>query len=246
MQLSQIYSEIGLSLNDPNNDRWSQSVLLPRINEAMTDILVQTNAVKTREDLTPVVSTREVQVDTDTIDIIRVHIMNSAGKWKKLDGILPEQLDFEYPNWQQKDDGEPVLYWWDGTNQKLNLVPKPSSEWAQTNGLRVWEVQKPTDLSSTTDVPYSSNAAMIPYHRAIVHYVSGVCWMDDGTPEALAKSRFHKSNDFQRPGEYEREIKKIWKKFDAPEDVPARILWAPEGGRASRYGVRTKDNPLGV
>lgn len=244
MQLSEFYSEIGQALNDPNHDRWSQSILLPRINEGMTDLLVHTNAVKTREDLTPVVSNEEVQLDTDTIDIIRVHIKNSDGKWKKLDGILVDQLDYMNPNWQQLDDGEPDVYWWDGTNQKIHLVPKPSSTWAQTDGLRVWEVQKPTALSSSTDVPYSSNAALIPYHRAIVHYVVGLCWMDDGTPEALAKSRFHKSNDFSRPGEYEREIKKIWKRFDSPEDIPSRILWRPEGGRASQFGITDKTNPL--
>lgn len=246
MQLSDLYTQIGLALSDRNNTRWPKATLLPRINEAMTDILVLTNSVKTREDLTPVSATENVQLDTDTIDIVRVHIKNSDGDWKELPGRFIEQLDFEKPNWQQLEDGEPEVWWWDGTNHILHLVPAPDSVWANADGLRVWEIQKPTDLSATTDVPYSSNAAMIPYHRAIVHYVVGICWMDDGTPEALAKSRFHKSNDFSKPGEYEREIKKIWDKFDNPEIIPSRILWQPEGGRASKYSARTKENPFGI
>lgn len=245
MQLSVLYSEIGQALNDPNHDRWPTSVLLPRINEATTDILVYTNAVKTREDLTSVVGTEGYALDANTIDVIRIDVQNTDGDWVKLQGMLRDQLDFQDPNWQQRDNGKPLIYWWDGTNQTIHLVPKPDSSWAVASGIRVWEIQKPTDLSATTDVPFDSNNAMIPYHRAIVHYVAGICWMDDGTPEGLQKSRFHKSNNLQKPGEYEREIMKILRKFDAPEDIPASILWKPQGGRASTRGVVTKENLFG-
>lgn len=215
-----------------------------RANLALTDIQKNTNAVKTMEELTPVVSTENVSLDSDTLDIVRVDIKNASGEWTKLRGVFRDQLDFQDPNWQQKDDGEPLLYWWDGTNQVLHLVPAPSADWAQTNGLRVWEVQKPADMSVSSDVPFSSNAAMIPYHLAVVHWVVGQCWMDDGTPEALSKSKFHRTDDFSRPGKYEMEIKKIWAKYDAPQDIPARILWRPEGGRASKVGYITKANPF--
>lgn len=245
MDVSSLYSEIGKLLGDPNNDRWSQATLLTRMNLAATKILVLTNSVKTLETLTPTASTNEVQLDTDVIDIIRVHIKNSSGEWKPLDGIFREQLDFDDPDWQQRDDGEPVRWAWDGTNQQIILVPAPSSEWAQTNGLRVWEIQKPADMSSSSDVPFSSNAAMIPYHMAIAYWTAAQCFMDDGTPEALAKSRFHRSEMMARPGNFEREIMSINAKFDAPEGIPARILWRPEGGRATKSGFITKSNPLG-
>lgn len=246
MDVSALYAEIGRLLNDPSNGRWSQSVLLSRINLAQTAVLAYTNAVKTKEELTPVASTEEVQLDTDTMDIIRVHIQNSSGEWKKLDGILIDQLDFEDPNWQQRDDGEPLRYWWDGTNQKIHLVPAPSSEWANSNGLRVWEVQKPADLDDSADVPFASNAAMIPYHPAIVHWVVSQCFMDEiaTRPEAKADARFHRSGLLDKPGEFEHEIKKLKAKFDAPEDIPARLLWRPQGGRIGRFGL-SKDNPLG-
>ena len=245
MDLSAMYGECGRLLGDPNNERWVVATLKTRLNLAMTVVQALTNAVKTLETLTPVAGTEEVQLDTDVIDVIRVHIKNSSGEWVPLGGILKDQLDFEDPNWQQREDGRPVRFSWDGTNQKLILVPAPSSEWANANGLRAWEIQRPADLSTTTDVPFASNAAFIPYHMSLVHWATAQCWMDDGTPEALAKSKFHRSDDFSRPGKFEMEVKKIWQKFDAPEAIPARILWRPQGGRASRLGVRSKGNPLG-
>lgn len=244
MDVNAMYSEAGRLLSDPNNDKWAQSVLLTRFNLAQTAVLAYTNAIKTKETLTPTASTAEVQLDTDVMDIIRVDIMNSSSEWKPLIGILRDQLDYEAPNWQQFSDGEPVRWSWDGTNQQLLLVPKPSSEWAQTNGLRVWEVQKPADMSSYTDVPFSSNNAMIPYHMALVYWAVAQCWMDDATPEALAKSKFHRSNDYSKPGNFENEVKNIKKKFDVPEGIPARILWRPQGGRVSSGVSDRKSFPL--
>ena len=244
MDVASLYREIGRKLNDPNNDRWSQSVLLDRINRSQTKIVVLTNSVKTKETLTAVAATTTVQLDTDVLDIIRVDILNTGGEWKKLRGFLRDQLDFEEPNWQQIEDGEVQCYWWDGTNQQLNLVPAPDSANAITNGLRVWEIQKQADLTASTDVPFGSNAAMIPYHDAIVEDVVADCWQDDGTPEALQKSRFHRSGIMANPGEFERAIMRISSKFDSPEDIPVRILWRPQGGRASS-GIRTKEFPLG-
>ena len=244
MQLSEIQDECARLLGDPSHDRWSAETLLYRINRSCTKVVALTNSVKTKETLTAVASTATVSLDSDVIDIIRVDIKRTNGDWVKLRGYLRDQLDFENPNWQQLSVGEPVCYWWDGTNQQLNLVPAPDSANALASGLRVWEIQKPADMVNASDVPFSSNAAMIPYHMAIVHDVVADCWQDDGTPESMQKSRFHRSGVMERPGEFERELKLINSKFDAPEDIPARILWQPTGGRASRVGM-FKNNPLG-
>ena len=244
MLVSDIFSEAGKLLGDPNNERWSQATLLTRLNIAQTKVLAYTNAIKTLEMLTPVVSTAAIQLDSDVIDIVRVWLMDSSGNWKKLEGTLVDQLDFDNPNWQNLSDGEPETYWWDGTNQKINLVPKPSAQWANANGIKVYEIQNPTDLTATTDTPFASNAALIPYHMALVYWVVSECFMDDGTPEALAKSKFHRSGLISRPGNFENEIQLIRGKFDVPEDIPVRILWRPTGGRASK-NASSKSNPFG-
>jgi hypothetical protein len=244
MLVSAIYSECGRLLADPNNDRWVAATLLARINLASTHILSLTNAIKTVETLNTVAGTEEVALDSDVMDVVRVHIKNTDGEWKPLVGILRDQLDFEDPNWQQRENAGPVRWSWDGTTQKIILVPPPSADWAGTGFLKAWTIQNPTALTLSSETPFAGNAAMIPYHMAIVHWVVAQCWMDDGTPEALSKARFHRSDDFSRPGKFEAEIKKIRAKFDAPENINSRILWRPQGGRASRVGNRSKANPL--
>lgn len=245
MNLTELQDEIGRLIGDPNHDRWTRDVLTSRINIIQTNILGYTNAVKVPEELTPVAGTSEVAVDSNTMDIIRVYIQRTNGSWFKLRGFLRDQLDYENPNWQQLEDGEPTAYFWDGTNQEINLVPAPDAANAITNGLKVWEVRKPADLASSTDIPFDSNNAMIPYHMAIAFGVASLCIMDDNTPEAMQKSRFHRSGLMDRPGNFERELKRINARFDSPEDIPARILWMPQGGRLSRGFTRSKSYPLG-
>lgn len=240
MQLSELQDEVGRLIGDPNHDRWSVSVLNTRINQAQTAILGYSNAVKTLETLTPTASVATVSVDADTMDLIRVDIKRTDNSWVKLRGYLRDQLDFEFPNWQQLTTGEPLAYWWDGTNQKINLVPAPDAANAITNGLRAWEVRMPAALSSASDVPFDSNVAMIPYHMAIAYYAASHCIMDDNTDEAMKKSRFHRSGLMDRPGNFERELKRIISRFDTPEDIPARILWRPQGGRGGNYRIDRK------
>jgi hypothetical protein len=191
-----------------------------------------------------VASTATVQLDTDVMDIIRVDILRVGGRWEKLNGMLRDQLDFANPNWQEIEDGEPSLYWWDGSNQQINLVGAPDAANAITNGLRVWEIQNPAALVSSTDVPFGSNFAMIPYHMAIAYWVAAQCKMDDNTPESRDAARFFRSGLMDRPGEFEKEIKLINAKFDVPTDIPARLQYRPEGGRASKGGTRSKSSPF--
>lgn len=247
MNVSQFYAEIGRKLNDPDNQRWSQAVLLERMNRSQTKILALTKSVKTLETLTPVAATATVQLDTDTIDIIRVDIVRSDGDIFELHGYLRDQLAFLYPDWQQIEDGEPLAYWWDGTNQQINLVPAPDSANAITNGLRVWEIQKPSDMSAVSDVPFGSNSAMIPYHDAIVYDVVAECLSDQAeqSPESLAKSKFFRSGLMANPGEFEKAIMRINANFDAPTDIPPRLLWKPTGGRLTQGGRDRKAYPLG-
>lgn len=244
MNVSQLYAEIGRLLNDPNNTRWTTDVLLIRMNQAQIVIQNYTRAVKTKETLTPTAGSSEVTVDSDTLNILRVTLTLGTGSVKVIEGITREELDYRYPNWMNLGSGEPDVYWFDATNAKINLVRAPDSSNATTNGLSVWEVQKPTDLASDSDIPFDSNTPMVPYHMAIAHWVVAQCWMDDATPEALAKARFHRSEVLERPGEFEKHIMRIRADFDMPRDIPAKILWRPQGGRLGRWGRPSKSYPF--
>lgn len=246
MDLAAIEAECGRLLNDPNNQRWSPAVITTRANEAQTIINGYSNAVKTKETLTPVAGTATVSLNSNTMDITRVVVTKQNGDKWPLDGMTRIDLDFSYPNWQQWMNGEPKVFWYDATNNQINLVPAPDATNAITNGLEVWEVRKPTNLAASTDIPFDSTTTMIPYHLAIVHWVVAQCWMDDGTPEALAKSRFHKSGVLSAngAGEFEKHLMRLIARFDTPEIIPTSIKYRPQGGRVGSDNP-TKEFPLG-
>ncbi len=245
MNLSNIWSECGRLLNDPNNDRWSQSVLTTRANEAQTIVQALTKAVKIKETLTPTAETQEVSVNSSTLDILRVTLTLASGDKKVLEGIPREELDYRVPDWENLGSGEPTMYFFDASNAQINLVRKPDSEHAIASSLSVWEVRKPADMDDSADIPFDSNTPMTPYHLSVCHWVVAQCWMDDGTPEGLQKSKFHKSGMFERPGEFEKQIMLIRADFDNPTDIPAKVLWRPQGGRLGRTNRLSKSNPLG-
>lgn len=244
MILSELQTQIGKLLNDPNNTRWTPDVLLTRINLAQTEIQGLTNAVKTQETLTPVAAQSYLAVNANSMDIVRASKTLFNGSVKPFNGITREELDFRYPDWQQWIAGEPQLWWFDATLQRIYLVPAPDSTNAITNGITLWESRKPADLVNSTDIPFDSNVSMIPYHMSIVHWVVAYCWMDNGDPESLAKSKFHKSGNMLNPGQYENQIGRIMSEFDLPEDVPEQILWQPEGGRIGTLIFPNKSNPI--
>lgn len=192
--------------------------------------------MKTVETLTPTADTKEVDLANDTLDITRVTLTDSDGDVHVLTGKSRDELDFYFPDWETWSSGLPIHYFYDASENDLILVPAPSSTYATTDALKVWEIQPPASLTSDSSEPFDANQAMQSYAYSIVHWVVAQCWMDDGTPEALAKSRFHKSGSFEAPGEFEKYIKMIRAKFDAPSMVPARIKWLPQGGRLWRKG----------
>lgn len=243
MNLSDLYVECGRLLNDASNDRWPQTVLLSRINDAQRVIQGFTKAIKQDTTYTVTANTQAVTLNSRTMDVLRVEITRQNGDIFALQGTTKDDLDFSYPNWRNLDSGEPKTWFYDATNQQLNLVPKPDSNSVVTNGLNVTSIYTPTDLASSTDIPFDSNNQLVPYHDAIVHYVVGKCWQDDGTPEALGKAKFHMSGSMSKPGEFELEIQRILGEFDNPL-VPANIKFAPQGGRLGGVSYPSKSNPL--
>lgn len=243
MTLQYIWSESGRLLNDPNNSRWTTTVLTERANKAQTIIQGYAKAVKTTETLTPTANTQAVALNANTLDITKVVITRSNGDQFPMEGTTVDDLDIEYPNWRNLDAGEPKTWFYDGVAQTLNLVPKPDSNNAITNGLEVEEIRKPASMAAAGDVPFDSNAEMEPYEDAIVSWVVSKCWADDGTPEALGKSKFFRSGSMAKPGEFEKELMRIYSQFNNPQ-VPTHIHFQKQGGRLSGWGP-SKANPLG-
>lgn len=185
-------------------------------------------------------------MNSDTLDITRVTLTQSDGTITVLEGRNREDLDFYLPTWPNLTPSKPALYYFDGSAANVVLVPPPSAEYATTNAIKVWEVRIPAAMTGDTSVPFDANVLMRAYQMSLVHWVVAICFMDNGDPESLAKSKFHKTNSMDNAGEYEKVIKLINAKFDAPSDVPARILGPlPQGGRLRGVGRPSKANPIG-
>ena len=250
MNLSQLQAECSRLLSDPNNDRWSLSVLTTRLNLAQSEIAGYTNCLQVTEDLTPTANTSAVLLapgglTTAIFDVIRVTITTTGGDVLPLPGITVEELDIRYPNWRQWSAGQPFTWWYNETNRQLNLVPAPDAANAITNGLQVREARTTDDMVNSTDSAFGGEVALLPYNMAVVHWTVALCFQDDGTPEALAKSKFHRSGSLKNPGEYELFLKRILSEFESSQVVPSSIIFKPQGGRIGTWYIPNKSNPLG-
>jgi len=245
MNRSALEDEIGRLLGDKRHTRWPTGVLRSRIEMAQKEVQVLTGALKTVDTLTPTAETFEVEVDSKVIDISRVTLTDSDSEVHILKGRSRLDLDYYLPNWKNKDSGLPEVYSWDASEQDLLLIPKPSSDYAITDALKVWEVRTPAELTGNFSEPFDGNVLMRPFHMSIVHWVVAQCFMDDGDSVALGKSKFHKSGNMDNPGEYEKQIKKINSKFGAPTSIPQRIKWTPQGGLLRGTQSPTKSYPWG-
>lgn len=216
------------------------------------DVQKWTNAVKTTTSYTPTVNASGVIVGDTVIDILRATFTLPDGT-VRVEGagfnpINRYQLDFERPNWPNESPGEPVLWTFDASTKQIILIPPPDAAHAAVVGaLKALEVRQPTALSagSSASVPFDSNALMVPYHRALVYWTVSECLKDNNDADSLSKAKYFRSNDLDKPGEYEKEIKQILMKFDVPEAIPAKVQWKPTGGRLGSPGQLSKSNPLG-
>lgn len=245
MNLLQIEDEIGRLLSDPNHDRWPLSTLLIRINQAQVEIQSYTNAIKQSVSYTPVAGQNYVSLSSDLLTVLSATKTFTDGSTRPLPLITIQELNYLYPDFRQWTSGEPLYCYLDGTYQKLYLVPAPDTVFASVSGaIGTYESQMPADLVNPTDIPFDSFVPMTPFHYSIVHWVVAVCYQDDSTPEALTKSRFHKSGQLLQPGEYEKELGRILAEFDIAEQAPSRIMFRAQGGRVGTWAFPSKSNPL--
>lgn len=241
MNLSDLQNECARLLSDVGNNRWSTAVLTSRLNIAQEIVQGYTNAIKTSESISIVSGTATYGLNANTMDIIRVYKVYTDGRMRPLVGISRERLDFMYPDWNQWQRGEPNYWLYDATNQQLILAPTPD---ASVASLTIYESRKPADMVNSSDLPFDSNNQMTPYHITLCHWVVAQCFEDDGTSDALGKSKFHRSGSMQQPGEFEKNLGRIMAEFDVPEAVPDRISWQPQGGRLGYNLWPQKSNPF--
>lgn len=245
MNLQDLWRNCGALLNDRNNERWSQETLTERLNLAQTEVATATKVLEEKSNLTFIANQARYSVDTNDINIVRVVVERLNGGLVTLQGTTREELDFDNPGWQNWGAGDPRTWYYEDASQEIVFVPAPDANAASVvNPVELTTIQKIADMTVAADIPFAGLAFMIPFHMALVHWAVAYCWMDDATPEALAKSKFHKSDDKDKPGQYDIELARVMGVVGAPIGSNVRIMWKPQGNRYSRYPRISKAYPF--
>lgn len=244
MNRSQLETEISRALNDTGNTRWPLATIDSRLELAQQDIQIVCDAIKTTELLTPTANVAAVTINANVLDILSATLVDAQGNVYPLKGKTKEELYTTRPYWLNESAGQPDSYWADFTAGTINLVPAPSASFTGSQTLTVVEVQTPNVMASGTDIPLNANTLFIPYHKALKYWVVAECLMDNNDSDSLQKAAYYRTGDLDHPGQYEKVIAEILSRFDKPTDAPARILWAPQGGRLGGWPT-SKSTPLG-
>jgi hypothetical protein len=119
---SELWAEEGRLLNDPNNERWTTSgaasAQQPGANR-------RSGLHQRRQDNRNPDPDRRGPRSDGRLGHLGHHARSdhvAVGQKKIIEGINREELDYRYPNWENWTSGEPSLYWFDGSNAKINLV----------------------------------------------------------------------------------------------------------------------------
>lgn len=239
MNLGELKAECGRLLNDTNHQRWSESLLTTRLNLAQDEVVAYTDVYKIYAAASVSAGVDSTILDSATMDVNRVYL-DYGDEQYPLTGMSTVELDYRYPGWYNWSDSRPQVYSYDQVTRTITFHPAPDKDII----VNMFQLVKPADLSLDTEVPFDSNVALIPYHISLVHWTVAQCWMDDGTPESLSKSMFHKTGNILKPGQYELQLKRIMDKFDGSENIQNHILWKSQGGRRGSWGT-SKSYPLG-
>lgn len=178
------------------------------INDGLKDVALRSECLEASNDQDVTASTQEYTVPNDCVKITSVYY-GGSGDWEKLTEVTPDWLANEIDSEWLNDSGTTYGYYKRGN--KIGLYKIPGSSEAGTNYLRIYYIQQPTELTLTTDVPFSGYYHLYLYHDLIVLYtmykmkqILGL-WEQAKTIEteymlkcAEMKKEIHKLDDFQQ------------------------------------------------
>ena len=95
----------------------------------------------------------------------------SSPDWRKLDPILRESLNSEFPQWMNEDSDNPLRYIHEGNN--LQIDPMPNTTLSE--GFWAFYIKKTTDMTDGSHYPFSGSpieiASLKVFDDAIIDYV---------------------------------------------------------------------------
>lgn len=159
--------------------------------EGQIDIVRTTECLTVDADVSSVADQREYDLPVDILRFLYINYYDGTDYFRLHSATLDELEVYEdYP---EEDSSTPQYYYIkQRSTPKIGLYPKPDA--SQTNAMSIYYVQRPTNLTISTNNPNIPE----PYHRLIIQFALYRCLQKDVKNETA--DRYHRQylNDLER------------------------------------------------
>jgi hypothetical protein len=207
---------------DPGLQRWSDAVILSRINAIQEEVSAFTNMLETSLDINAVSGQSEYPFTSVILAVKKAYWKDDNGTYIPLEKKTTTELDIIDKEWRDTN-GTPSVYYI--RDNYIGLYPNPDV--TRTAGLRIEVAERPTDLAIDADIPFNSIYQFYPFHQGICFGVARLCMFDEG--------KFNEASQFET--RHYNVIKEIQKQISS-ENIDVRIPNVYESLRSSPLKTR--------
>lgn len=185
LTLSEIQTEIRRNVKDTGQlgarQRFSDTILLSFINEGQRDVVNKTWCIKNTNSITLVADTTYYDLQSDAIAVKDAWFVDSSDDVTDLEEVLERSFRQSNPGFED-DAGNPTQYFIRITtstadNLEMGINPVPNS----ASGTIYYDYfAQATDLSGSSDEPFEGLHHLLPYHDALIYYVTAKILLIEG------------------------------------------------------------------
>lgn len=172
MNFAELKNEVASRLEDTNFDNFTEAEIKRWLNLGQMDIVTKTDCLKSSATTDVTEDQREYTLSDDCIKILRITYNDD-----RLGCTSFEELDLNDKDWMD-DTGTPTNYL--KYKNEIWLYPLPDA--SKTDGLKIFYVEMPDDMSADADIPFNGRKSLYPYHELIVLYALMRAYQKDEKP----------------------------------------------------------------
>jgi hypothetical protein len=156
-----------------NRQQFPDATLLQFLSDGQREANAQNWLIQSSTTFSLVQGTTEYVMPNDFMATSRVWFFPPSGSsYIKLDQTSMDQLDAQSAGWTAAT-GPPTRYYLDRSSQSIYLGFFPSPSVTNSTGpVIVYYIQQPTDVTSTSQIPFNGNLILQPYVSALSYYVT--------------------------------------------------------------------------
>lgn len=180
LTVSDIKTQIRRNIRDTDtsNPRYDDTVLLDLINEGQNEINNQTMLSNSVTIYTLTNGTSYYSLPTDYFTPNEIYFKKNTGETIKLSEVKQDKLYQSKPDWE-RTRGEPNIYWISDSTltvsggtvtKRISYIPVPNN--LSTGTITMWYFTQISNVVNDSDIPFNGAYELLPFHYAIVYYVT--------------------------------------------------------------------------